>query len=103
MQTLHQILKVLLHKLAAKMVLPNQIAEFFGHQYLWKEWISFFDFLFGSIHQENIACEATTFGLVCPDMPSCAETSLDLPGVPFSSLGGIPVQTIIQDNGIFHF
>ena len=45
--------KILLRKLQAKMLSPNQIEGFFDHQYLWKETINFLDFLHRDSYQER--------------------------------------------------
>ena len=71
------------------MLSSSQIPRFFGHQYLWKQYINIFDFLHGNIHQEKVVCEATTFGWVWPGMPIHTQTCLDSPGVPLGGLGGI--------------
>ena len=42
------------------MLSSNQIAVFFDDQYLWKKYISIFDFLCRNIHKEKVACEVTT-------------------------------------------
>ena len=59
------------------MLSSNQIAVFFDHQYLWKQYINIFDFLRRDIHKEQIACEVTTFGWVCPGMPNHTQIRLD--------------------------
>ena len=85
------------------MLLSNQMVGFFDCQYLWKECITFLDYLLGNIHQGNVACETTAVGLMCPGMTSHAETSLGLPEDPLGIIGGIPKQNIIQNEGTVHF
>ena len=48
------------------MLLTNQMAVFFDHQYLWKESISRLDFLHGDNHQRKVASESYPFGWVWP-------------------------------------
>ena len=43
------------------MLSSSQIAVFFDHQYLWKQYINIFDFLRRNIHKEQIACDVATF------------------------------------------
>ena len=50
------------------MILPNHIARFFDHHYLWKQSISILDFLHGDIHEAKVASDTTTFGWMCPSM-----------------------------------
>ena len=50
-------------------LLSNQMARFFGYQYLWREPIYFFFFLHGDIHQGKVASETTTFGWVWLGVP----------------------------------
>ena len=49
-------------------LLSNQMARFFGYQYLWREPIYFF-FLHGDIHLGKVASETTTFGWVWLGVP----------------------------------
>ena len=55
------------------MLLFNQIAGFFDHQYIWKECIDILDFLHEGIHEGKVASKPTTFGWVCPGKPSYAQ------------------------------
>ena len=49
-----------------KIISTNQIAVFFGHQYLWKKSIDLLHFLHGDNPQEKVAFEDSTFGLLWP-------------------------------------
>ena len=66
------------------MLSSNQIVRSFHHQYyLFKECTDLLDFLHGDIYRGKVTYEATASGYVCSDMPSHAQTSLNLPRVPF--------------------
>ena len=67
------------------------------------ECIDFLDFLNEDIHQGKVACEATTSGCVCLDIPSHAQTCLDVLRVPLSSLGGIARLNVIQNEKLTDF
>ena len=60
------------------MLLSNQIARFFDHQYLWKESSDILDFVTGDIHYRKVVTVTTTFGWVWPGRPSHAQTCQDL-------------------------
>ena len=47
------------------------------------------DFSHGNVYQGKVASETTNFSWVCLDMPSHAQTCLDLLGVPLGSLSYI--------------
>ena len=46
--------------------LPNQIAGFFDHHYLWKESVDVLSLFDRNHHQGKTASEATTFGWMFP-------------------------------------
>ena len=48
------------------MLLANQIAVFFNHQYLWKETSNVLIFLHGDISHRKIASKSTTVGWIWP-------------------------------------
>ena len=56
-------------------LLFNQIAGFFGHQYLWKASIDILEFLHGHSYQGKVAFGTTTFvwigPSVCLDQSDC--------------------------------
>ena len=79
------------------MLSSNQISGFFDHQHHWKQCINIFAFLHGHIHQEKVACEASTFGWECLGMLNRAQTCLDFPGGPLGSFRGICRLKVIQN------
>ena len=62
--------KFFLTKYTPRWTRSNQIAGFFDHQYLGKEFISIFEFFRGDTHSEKVASEATFFGWIFSDMSS---------------------------------
>ena len=77
------------------MFLSNHIAEFFSHQFLWKETIN--------SHQGKIASEATTVGWMGPGVLSHAQMYLDLLGEFGWSKGGVATSNVIQNERFIEF
>ena len=51
----------------------------------------------------SLTYETSTFSNVCPDMPSHAQTFLDLPCLPLGSLGDITRLNIIENEILITF
>ena len=51
-------------------LLSNQIAGFFDHQYLWKETINALDFLHINSYQRKIVSQGTSVGWMWPGVSS---------------------------------
>ena len=69
--------KILIHILLAKMLSSSQIAEFFNHQYHWKESINVSEFLLSGGHQGSVWDYHTC--LMCPGVQSDTQICLYLP------------------------
>ena len=87
--------KILLHNLWAKLLSSNETTGSFDHQYIWKEFIDILVFLYGDIHQ-GYSSQTTTFGCVCPVIPSHTQICLDLQRILFGSHGGIHYEIEIK-------
>ena len=68
-------------------LLFNDIAAFFDHQYFWKETSSILDLLHGDSYPVNVTCKITTFAKVWPGIPNHIQACLSLSEDDFDCFG----------------